>query len=173
MRGWGRAAVATLLSGALGCGSSKVCTTRACSDMFEVAIAVGAAAPSGIETVTVTADGKVMTCTFASPSANPDGGSAPVQCSSGLTLELVGGAACTVNTDAAFMQSCTGTYGGYSEVITVAGAPTSVRVQQSTNGTAVLDQMMTPSYDTLEPNGSACPPTCHQAVGNWRIPTGA
>jgi hypothetical protein len=173
MRGWGWAVVAVLLSGAPGCGSSKVCTLRGCVDMFQIAIAVSAKAPGGAQTVTVTADNNVMTCTFASPGAPGDGGFAPVQCATGVTLELVGGAACMVQTDAAFMQSCTASYGAYSEIITVAGAPTSVRVQQSADGMTVLDQMMTPSYDTLQPNGPACPPTCHQAVANWTIPTGA
>jgi hypothetical protein len=52
VRAWGWAVVASLLSGALGCGSSKVCTTRGCSDMVQVAIAVTGAVPAGTQTIT-------------------------------------------------------------------------------------------------------------------------
>ena len=35
----------------------------------------------------------------------------------------------------------------------------------------ILDQTVSPTYQTNQPNGPGCGPTCHQAGADWTIPS--
>ena len=54
--------------------------------------------------------------------------------------------------------------------ITVEGAPQSVEVQESIDGTSVFDKTVSPAYQTSQPNGPNCAPICRQATAAWTIP---
>jgi hypothetical protein len=45
-----------------------------------------------------------------------------------------------------------------------------VQVQQLVGGAVILDETVSPTYQTDEPNGPGCGPICHQAGAEWTIP---
>ncbi len=54
---------------------------------------------------------------------------------------------------------------------TLFGAPTELVVSLvSIGGDTVVDAFLIPSYETLQPNGDDCPPTCQQALETVEIP---
>jgi hypothetical protein len=123
----------------------------------------------GNQQIVITADGATSTCTFTFPLATlPSGGTAEPQCPSGLMVMIGPTTTCTTtSTDAARTQTCTPIAGHFVETITVTGKPAQVQVHQTVDGATVLDQTMSPSYHTTQPNGPGCDPTCHQAAATW------
>lgn len=157
----------------LGCSSGKanvhICTDFVCHNEFVASITLLTnTTPSGAEAVTITTDGGSFTCSFAFP---PDAGSSPAgQCTAGVTLVVQQASKCQVVTgDATTGQKCTPITGQYVELITVKGTPTSVRIQQTVEGTVTLDKTVAPSYEANEPNGPDCPPSCEQAGVQWSM----
>ena len=163
-RAWLAILFATVLSGTMSCTSEKTCTLRGCEDSVFTVLPPDLRAPAGNETITVTADGVIMTCTFdVSPDAGNYGEATQPQCSSGLTVNVDVGSACTLHPDAAFEVTCLQALGAVTEEITVTGAPKEVRIQQVVGGTVLFDQTVQPTYQTVQPNGPGCAPICHQA----------
>ena len=144
-----------------------LCTLIGCQDQFTATVTVDATAvPAGTHTVNVSADGTAMTCTFPFPQAD-----AVAQCSGGLTVIVQAAAVCTtVQTDAAISEKCQAIDGKFTESISIPGTPSAVQVRQLVGGTVILDQSVAPTYQTNQPNGPGCGPTCHQAGAAWTIP---
>ncbi len=172
--------VVALGCGALGCdgsaigspgGGEQVCTLIGCEDQFSATVTMDVTlVPAGTHTVDVVADGAAMTCTFSFPPDPPTGGIA-AQCSSGLTVFVEPDMICsTMQLGTATWEACQPIAGKFTESIWVAGTPGEVQVQQTVGGTVILDQTVTPTYQTTEPNGPGCGPTCHQAGAEWTIP---
>jgi hypothetical protein len=152
-------------------GGGQLCTLIGCEDQFAAYITVDATmVPTGTHTVNVTADGKEMSCTFSSPAPAAVLGGIVVPCPSGVTLSLEPLEDCPPPNDAGNAGACQIVDGKFTETITIAGTPGMVHVQQLVGGSAVLDQTVTPAYQTDEPNGSGCGPICHVAYVMWTIP---
>ena len=45
-----------------------------------------------------------------------------------------------------------------------------IEVQQALDGTVLLDETISPAYETSQPNGPGCGPICHYASAAWTIP---
>jgi hypothetical protein len=177
----GRPPGARLLMAALGCGAfgcgggaisspgggEMICTSSGCNDQFSATVTMDATqVPAGTHTVNVVADGAATSCTFPFPPTD-----AVAQCSSGLTVIVQAAAICTtVQTDAAITEKCQPIDGKFTESIWVSGTPSVVQVQQLVAGTVILDQTIAPTYQTNQPNGPGCGPTCHRAGAAWTIP---
>ena len=177
---WGsRSTLITVVLGfsVAGCNGSPfgsmACSTRGCQDQFTATISIaGSSVSAGMHSVDVTADGTMLSCTFTFPPETlSGGGTVGSQCPIGLTVDVQPTTTCmTVQTDAAKIEHCAPAPGQFTELITVSGAPASVRVQQSVGGTVILDQSATPTYESNQPNGPGCDPICHQAAAAWMIP---
>lgn len=169
--------VAALGCGALGCSSAALspshdaaldlpvdgglgalpdgatgCTLIGCVDQFSATVTVDATTvPAGNHTLTVTIDGAATSCSFHLPElANPVND----PCAAGFSLNVPGQP----------------TDGKFTETIRVLGTPSSIEVQQTLDGTVVLDQTLSPTYQTNQPNGPGCAPICHRATAAWTIP---
>ena len=160
-----------------GCNSnpfgSMACATRGCQDQFTATVSVtSTTVPAGMHSVDVTAEGTMLSCTFAFPPVNlAGGGTVGAQCPIGLTVDIQPTTVCTTtDTDAAAIERCDAVPGQFTEVIAVLGTPSSVHVQQSVGGTQILDQSATPTYQSNQPNGPGCAPICQQASAAWTIP---
>ncbi len=169
-----------LAYGALGCdgnaiglpgGGETVCTDVGCEDQFSASVTMDAAlVPAGTHTVNVVADGAAMSCTFQFPPADSTGGGA-AQCSSGLTVFVEPSLVCTTMQSAmGAWEACQPIDGRFGESIWVSGTPSVVQVQQLVGGTVILDQTVSPTYQTYEPNGPRCGPICHQGGAEWTLP---
>jgi hypothetical protein len=169
-----------VVCGALGCGGNAIsspfgggmaCTDVGCEDQFSASVTMDAAlVPAGTHTVNVVADGAAMSCMFPFPPADSTGGLA-AQCSSGLTVFVQPATVCTTTQSATVAsQQCQPIDGKFTESIWVSGTPSEVRVQQLVAGTVILDQTVSPTYQTNEPNGPGCEPVCHQGGAEWTIP---
>lgn len=165
-------ALALLVFGApTGC-STKACTTRGCQDQFVATVAgQGGAFPSGMHQIDVTVDGAALSCTFTFPLPSVGGGGTQSpSCTTGLTVDVFPATTCTSHdADGASTLSCDPIPGQFVETITVAGKPVQVTVRQSVDGTNLLDETVTASYQTNQPNGPECPPFCQQAVESWTL----
>ena len=161
--------------GVLGASSgcrTKACSTIGCQAQFSATITgTNGAFPSGTHKIDVTADGTLFSCSFAFPLQTlPSGGTASTGCLVGLTVDVIPATSCaTKSTDAADTSQCTAIPGQFVEQITVTGMPVQVRVQQSVDGTAVLDKTAIPSYQAVQPNGPGCDPICEQATESWTL----
>jgi hypothetical protein len=129
-----------------------ICTLIGCEDEFTATVTVDATmVPAGNHTLTVTIDGAATSCSFNLPEL-PNLLNDP--CAAGFSLNVPGQP----------------TDGKFTEMITIHGTPSSINFHQTLDGTVVLDQTVAPTYQTNQPNGPACGPTCHQAGAEWTIP---
>ena len=145
------------------------CTLIGCHDQFSATVTVDSTkVPAGRHTVTVTIDGAATSCSFQLPPTND-----PVNdpCSAGFAMTVVPAQSCTTTQSATVAsQQCQPIDGVFVENISIDGTPRSIEVQQTVGGTVIFDQTVTPTYQTNEPNGPGCGPTCHQAGADWTIP---
>ena len=180
VRPTGALLIVALACGALGCdgnaiglpgGGEMVCTLVGCEDQFSASVTMDAAlVPAGTHTVDVVADGAAMSCTFPFPPPDATGGLA-AQCSTGLTVFVEPDLVCTTMQSAmGAWEACLPIDGKFTESICVSGTPSVVQVQQLVGGTVILDQTVSPSYQTSAPNGPGCGPICHQGGADWTIP---
>ena len=171
--------IAALGLGGLGCGSSAlgspdagqmVCTLIGCHDQFSATVTVDSTmVPAGRHTVTVTIDGVAGSCSFQIP---PTAGLTNDPCTApgfSMTVDPAQMCATTLSTTVA-SQQCQPIEGFFVERIAVLGVPSSIEVQQTVGGTVIFDQTVAPTYQTNQPNGPGCEPTCHQATAVWTIP---
>jgi hypothetical protein len=154
-------------------GETKRCTLIGCNDQFSATVsAASTAVPAGMHTIDVTVDGTLLSCTFTFPGALPaSGGGIVASCQGDLSVDVGSPFTCTTTmTDAAIGQHCEPVPGQIRETIRIAGTPASVHVRQSVDGTVILDQSATPTYQRNQPNGIGCDPICRQAGAEWTIP---
>lgn len=147
--------------------ASKACPLVGCDNAFSAQISVSVSGvPAGTHTVTVTVDGVTTSCSFQFP---PDAATLArgVTCSGSAYVGLTAAQTCQ---SAGGSETCQPVPGQYVESVTVFGTPQSIQVQQTVGGTVVLDEDLTPSYQSYQPNGPDCPPTCQEASVQWTIP---
>ncbi len=129
-----------------------ICTLIECEDEFSATVTVDATmVPAGNHTLTVTIDGAATSCSFHLPEL-PNLINDP--CAAGFGLNVPGQP----------------TDGKFTETMTIHGTPSSIEVHQTLDGTVILDQTVSPTYQTNQPNGPGCAPICHQAGAEWTIP---
>lgn len=152
---------------------SKACTLIGCHDQFSATVTASSAEfPAGEHTVTVTTEAGTMSCSFVVPLEMTAGGGVKApSCMPGLTVSVGPGTVCTEMVDGGVRSlRCDPIPGQLKETISVSGAPSSVRVQQSVAGTTILDRSVTPTYNESRPNGPGCDPLCRQAGVEWTVP---
>jgi len=170
--------LAALGCGAFGCGGGAisppgggemVCALVGCHDQFSANVTVDTTmVPAGTHTVAVTVDGATTSCTLQLP---PSAELTNDPCSAGFALTVGPAQTCTTTQSATVAsQQCQPIDGEFVEAITVDGRPGTIEVQQSVDGTVIFDQTVAPTYQTNQPNGPGCGPTCHQAGADWTIP---
>jgi hypothetical protein len=154
---------ASLALAACGSGSpgGHACTEIGCVDQFTATLQdASGGLPSGMQTVTVVADGVMTSCSFTLPLAAGSGTSCP----SPLQIAVQPKMMCmSTGTPQYPAETCTPVPGKGSELVTLTGKPAMVHLTQTSGGTTYLDMMLTPTYSTSQPNGPDCPPTCSQA----------
>jgi hypothetical protein len=126
---------------------------------------------AGTHSVTVDADGNVLTCSFDYPLASlPGGGSTPIQCPNGLSVTLVPRQSCVEEKHKeSTSYTCTPIPNTNQERIFVSGTPKLISVAQSVDGNLILEQTITPTFIDSEPNGRGCG-ICRHAKAEWPIP---
>jgi hypothetical protein len=138
-------------------GGAHACTLIGCFDQFTATLHdANGGLPSGMQTLTVMADGATTTCSFTLPLA-----SGMLPACPGLQVQVIQQMSCVTSGSGQYkMQSCTLVAGKFSEVVTLMGRPATVNLTQTSDGAKILDQMLTPTYATTQPG---CDPVCAQA----------
>jgi hypothetical protein len=126
---------------------------------------------AGTHTITVEADGNVMTCTFDYPLVSlPGGGSEPIECQNGLSVTIAPLQSCVEEkSKESTSYTCTPIPNSNQERIFFRGTPNQISVAQSVDGSLILNQTITPTYIASEPNGQGCG-ICRQAKVEWTLP---
>jgi hypothetical protein len=152
---------------------SKGCPNSNCQNQFAATVtAASASLPSGIHRIDVTADGMMLSCTFAFPlETPPSAGTTSPECSFGLTAFVGPAVTCTAfENGGAKGLRCDPIPDQFQESLQIAGTPALVNVEQSVGGAVILQRSATPVYRDNMPNGPGCEPTCRQASAAWSIP---
>lgn len=72
---------------------------------------------------------------------------------------------CTWEVSGAVSGECETTVFTSTEIaLTFMSTPAEVSLELTRDGSTVVTQALTPDYDTVQPNGPDCEPTCRQAV---------
>jgi hypothetical protein len=157
------ASAALLASCGSGSGPSgaHACTLVGCSDQLTATLRdANGSLPSGMQTLTVTADGATTMCSFTLPLA----ANQSPQCPSPLLVLVIQDRTCVTTGDGSYMmQTCTPVPGKFSEQIMLMSKPATVHFTATVDGTTYLDETVTPTYVTTQPNGPGCDPICSQA----------
>jgi hypothetical protein len=165
------AAVALTAGAAVtGCFASKACGLVGCQDQVHATVTrADGGIPSGTHVLDATADGVTISCTFQVPlAAQPGGGTVAPQCPSGLRVFIGQATTCTeTTTGSSKTLSCVPIPGHFFEDITVVGKPAQLRVRLTVDGAVVLDRTEAPIYQSSQPNGPGCDPTCQQVSVQW------
>jgi len=158
--------VVASLFAAAGC-ETKVCTEIGCVNQLSVTVTrADGSFPSGVHQVDVTADGVTRSCTFTFA-----GSVVSTACPSGLFLSVNQATTCTeMRTPTAVSLRCDPIPRQFVEVLSMSGMPRDVRVVQSMDGVALLDQSIAPTYKQSRPNGPGCEPLCEQASATLTLP---
>jgi hypothetical protein len=151
---------------AAGC-DSKTCTLRGCSDQFSATLTrADGSFPAGAHQIDVIADGVTLSCTF-----NFAGSGVVATCSPGLDVTVGPATTCTeIRMGDSVSFRCDPIPGQFVERLTLRATPSQLRVVQSVDGVALLDQAMAPTYEAAYPNGPECGSPCQQASATLSLP---
>jgi hypothetical protein len=119
------------------CTTEKSCTTIGCTDQLSLTLTMADGSAPKFD-VNLVVDGKAIAC-----QAPTLGGS--TRCGDGVLVASRGS-------------------GGDQEVLEIQGAPSSVTVSLAQGGATRLLGTFTPTYESLQPNGPGCEPTCRQST---------
>jgi hypothetical protein len=133
---------------ASGCGEEPVvCTEIGCTDGFTLELVADSEEfTAGVYNVDVELDGEAEECAFE------------------VRMVCEGGGPCVVNED------CNATYGVSEISILYGGTPGEVTYSITRDGLQIASDSIEPEYQTVQPNGPECPPTCMQATELVSIP---
>jgi hypothetical protein len=156
----------TLFVASLAGCETKVCTLRGCSNQFSATVSrADGSFPNGVHQVDVTVDGVSLSCAFTFA-----GGTAPPTCSPDLMLTVAPAERCTeTRTGNSVSLRCDPIPGQFVERISLQGTPGELRVVQTVDGVALLDEAMVPAYQAVYPNGPECGGACQQATASWTL----
>ena len=163
--GW--AGVMVVASFAVAGCESKACTLRGCTNQFSATLSrADGSFPAGAHQVDVIADGVAMSCTFTFA-----GSGVTATCPAGLDLTVGPAETCMeVRSGNSVGYRCDPIPGQFIERLTLRATPTQLRLVQSVDGVAVLDEAMAPSYEAAYPNGPECGSPCQQASATLSLP---
>ena len=116
-------------------------------------------------TVELDAGGTRVVCPVVSPDVRY------ATCSDSATIQLSDEVVCEehVSSNGDRSQVCTPT-GRFEEIVSVNGTPAEVVVALREAGTVTDERTFVPVYETTQPNGPDCSPTCRQASDDWDLP---
>jgi hypothetical protein len=145
------------------CTTQKTCTLIGCSD----ALTLNLSLPSGEKpniNVDLMIDGTAVSC--------PALGDRPsATCAGNVTSTMVEGQTCTQTQQAGTVtQTCTGN-GIFHLRIEVPGTPKSVSYTANLNGAVVGQDSLSPTFQSVNPNGPGCDPACKQATADVTLVT--
>ena len=149
-----------------GC-ESKSCALRGCSNQFSATLSrADGSFPAGAHRVDIIADGVTMSCAF-----NFAGSGVVATCPSGLDVTVGPAETCMeFRSGNGVGYRCDPIPGQFIERLTLRATPSQMRVVQSVDGVALLDQAMAPTYEAAYPNGPECEPVCQQATATLSLP---
>jgi len=137
---------------------SRGCTEIGCTDGLVIDFKPSASWPSGSYVIEVTADGESTVCEITLP-LRACGAEGSARCSGKLGASL-GESGCALPPD----------QHGISGVAIHGQYPAQIALQVTRNGQEMLSKSLTPTYETLRPNGPECEPTCQSA--SLSVPVG-
>jgi hypothetical protein len=147
---------------AVGCETHE-CTEIGCADGWSLTLVEADGAPAA-HTLEALVDGAEFVCPQVSLGARH------VTCGASVTLELVDEVTCVEHeTNGGISQICTPT-GRFEEILAVSGTPKTVLVTLRDAGGEERQETFVPEYESSQPNGPDCSPTCRQAVDRWELP---
>jgi hypothetical protein len=154
------------------------CTLVACSDGLTVTLqSTDGSWKPGIYTFDLTINHTTARCTItvnlAPPEVNPGGQG---QCPSGITLTMSQESTCVSHTKTnpdgttEFGSECAPIPGHFTQTLEISGTPSHVSLQISRDGQVLTNLELSPQYQTYQPNGPRCDPTCHGARATVMVP---
>jgi hypothetical protein len=151
--------------GSAGC-DSKACTTIGCSDQFSATLTrADGSFPAGVHKLDVTADGVMLSCSFTFAGADVF-----AACPGGLSVSVVTATTCTeIRMGDTVSLRCDPIPGQFIERLSVQGTPRALRIVQSVDEVALMDQTAAPTYQAARPNGADCEPVCQQASATFTL----
>lgn len=140
----------------IGCSSpGHACTEIGCEDGLMVSLTPNSSWPHGEYRFTLEVDDITSTCVGTLPLAGCD--AAAIACE-GPAIPI-GGSGCA-------LPPAEHAFAGF----TLTGAPARMSIEVQLDGQTLASKSWTPTYKTVQPNGSNCEPTCRNASVELAIP---
>jgi hypothetical protein len=134
------------------------CTTIGCVDGFAVEFTPNAGWPAGDYEFALVLDGDTTTCTGALPL--PACGTSALTCTPASDRIMISESGCALAADAH----------GFAGFQINPPNPTAVNLTISRDGSVLVEQSWNPEYQTSQPNGPGCAPTCTSARDELTVP---
>jgi hypothetical protein len=156
---------------------TQSCTEVGCIDQATVELRTTTGAwVSGTYELTIDLGGAMASCALAVPDSPSATGVVSAACTSRLTLDFAADTQCQAGPstgsgpNSAVSETCTPVPGHFHQTLTVPGTPANVALTLTRDGHSLLDTSVALTYQTAQPNGPACDPTCHQAAAQLSVP---
>ena len=163
-----------LVSAAAGCESNvQTCTRAGCTDRVTLDVRTGQAGlADGSYELELAAGGLAHTCGFVVPDDVPGpGGAHQIDCEPRLAMSLQPAIACTEQRSGATVtESCAQVGGELMLSAFVEGSPQTIALRIERDSVVVMDETLTPAYETVRPNGPDCEPECRLATVELTLP---
>jgi hypothetical protein len=171
MRAWTAADAGVLLIAAvlgaggpgLACTQEVTCTLIGCQDGATLTLRrQGGQLPSFA--LTVQMDGHTIECPA------PPGNNAFARCNEQAFVTTREAQDCQPSrVGDSVVVTCTGT-GRFEQILEITGTPASVKVAARAGAAPIAEKTFTPQYQSVQPNGPQCDPTCRQWSDTWELP---
>jgi hypothetical protein len=171
MRAWTAADAGVLLIAAavgvgglgLGCTRELTCTLIGCQNSATVAIRRQSGQLPSFA-LTVEMDGRAIECPA------PPGNNAWARCNDQVSVTTREVQECQQSrVGDSIVVTCAGT-GRFEQILEITGTPASVKVSARAGAAPAGEQTFTPQYQSVQPNGPECEPTCRQWSSSWELP---
>ncbi len=170
------AALALPLMADPACTRMHECGLVGCVDeaAIDLESPTGAWAPGGYQFALVI-DGNTANCAIQIPASPPPATRIAGSCTSEITLTFLAQEQCAASPsdgsadasssdpNSAQGETCSPIPGHFHQTLTLVGTPHDVALSLKRDDHSIVDQTVTLSYATTQPNGPGCDPTCHQA----------
>jgi hypothetical protein len=155
------------------CALSHSCTEIGCGDGATITLAsTDAAWADGQYRLTLVVDAATYVCTAQAPDSTAS--IRRVECDAPLgtmTLAWRAVTVCEEHRDAnSISQTCTMVPNRFTLEAALQGTPQQVQVTLTRDGVPLLDQSVALAYETTQPNGPDCSPSCKQASAKLDVP---
>jgi hypothetical protein len=149
------------------------CTEIGCLDGVTLELTPGGGTfADGNYTLELIAETTRSACRFAIPDSTPSQGTVgTVDCDLGLDAFIQQAAECTeMRTADAVSESCRPLPGQFTLNAQLQATPETLAVRLVRDGVSLVEQTLTPAYETSRPNGPDCDPECRQAQVSLELP---